>query len=108
MSDLTTHIARVLVRTDGTAINFIEEMPYLEAASRSTPTRSSTEFFADLSSVSSQALFMNVANVASGLEQVKQAVRVTKGARNAEDDHFLPVMEVRSSIHNVHRADIRL
>ncbi|EJD01599.1 FH2-domain-containing protein [Fomitiporia mediterranea MF3/22] len=94
---LLHYVSRVLLRSDPEVVNFLDDLPHLEAAAR----------------VSMQTVSAAVTTLASGLAQVQSEIKLQRQSRNVHsDDRFVQVMEpfvvqVTSSIQaleNMNRA----
>ncbi|KAG6910997.1 hypothetical protein DXG01_006051 [Tephrocybe rancida] len=74
---LLHYLARVLLRTDPSLVNFIEELPNLEPAAR----------------VSVQTLTQSVNALVSGLSQVANEIQELRQGVSAPEDQFVRVMQ---------------
>ena len=94
---LLHYLARLLLRTDSMMINFIEEMPHLEAAARGdiSYTRLIGDPDVDSIPVSVQTIASSILALINGLNQVNEEVRNVELLR-LTNDHFVQVMRVSS------------
>ncbi|KAG6832180.1 hypothetical protein H0H92_004911 [Tricholoma furcatifolium] len=74
---LLHYLARVLLRTDPSLVNFIEGLPNLEPAAR----------------VSAQTLIQSVNALIIGLDQVRKEIKELRQDITTADDQFVPVMQ---------------
>ena len=102
---LLHYLARVLLRSNPSSVTFIEELPHLEAAARSTCAGilTAAEIF-NTSLASVQTIMQSVNSLVGGLQQVNDEVKKLSLLRALPaNDRFIVVMQVRHtpSIHSL-------
>jgi diaphanous 1 len=91
---LLHYLARVLLRTNPNLVNFMEDLPHVEAAARGECFRVYQSAFSHSDVVSLQTVATSVNALVSGLTQVKGEIVKLKGIRLSPEDQFVKVMEV--------------
>lgn len=94
---LLHYLARVLLLSDPSLINFMDDMPHLEAAARSMHFCFQRSSFSDVFfEVSVQTVAQSVNALFAGLVQVKDEIIQLRHLRNVpQNDKFIDIMQVR-------------
>ena len=92
---LLHYLARVLLRTDPQLVDFLSDLPNVEAAARRTSSIYLSYRHALIHClVSVQSISQSVSSIASGLVQVKSEIATLKQSRTAiPNDRFVLVMQ---------------
>lgn len=90
------YIAKVLLKNNADLINFIEEMPHLEAAARGLSLRMPLLLpFISVKIVSVQTVTASIQSFVVGMDQVKEEIKQTQTSKSRwSNDRFVAVMQV--------------